>query len=125
MTKGGIGYEAECCECKRQGKISLYHGETSRTLYTRATEHLARDSGENGEESKKALLKHTAAFHPGKEPNFNIKVTGSFNDPLTRHINEGVRINNSRSNAGYLMNSKSEYRQGEVPRVVVTRGLQA
>ena len=36
--------------------------------------------------------------------------------PLIK-INEGVRINNTKSDTGYPMNSKSEFQQGEVPRV--------
>ena len=52
-----------------------------------------------------------------------MKALQFYKDPLTRQINEGVRINNSRSTPGYLMNSKAEFRQGEVARVTITRGL--
>ena len=38
-------------------------------------------------------------------------------------IFEGISINHSPSSEGYLMNSKAEYQQGEVARVVVVRGL--
>ena len=38
-------------------------------------------------------------------------------------IYEGVSINHSPSAEGYLMNSKAEYQQGEVARVVLVRGL--
>ena len=44
-------------------------------------------------------------------------------DPLTRQINEGVRINNTKSSLGMLMNSKAEFHQGAVARVTVERGL--
>ena len=54
---------------------------------------------------------------------FNIKATKFFKDPLTRQINEGVRINNTQSSPGCLMNSKAEFRQGEVSRVVLVRGV--
>ena len=108
-------------EClQNDGKVSLYHGETSRTLYTRTKEHLQRGSGHN-EDTSQALIKHNLIFHPNKEPNFDIKTTGFFKDPLTRQINEGVRINNS--TADHLMNSKAEFRQGEVARTVIIRGL--
>ena len=36
---GGMGYEQEFLRCKEEGKTALYHGETSRTLYTRSNEH--------------------------------------------------------------------------------------
>ena len=41
---------------------------------------------------------------------------------MARQVNEGVRIN--RSKADCLMNSKSEFHQHPVVRVVPTRGLQ-
>ena len=123
VTRGGIGYEAQCKECEKDGKISLYHGETSRTLYTRTTEHLRNERDQDSTTEGRALLKHMAVFHPGEEPSFDIRAVGFFKEPLTRQINEGVRINNTKAHAGYLMNSKSEHRQGEVPRVIMTRGL--
>ena len=119
---GGVGYEQECLLCKEQGKVALYHGESGRTLYTRSKEH-QRDL-----EKKKAdnpMFKHLQNFHPGEVAKYNIKSTRFFKDPLTRQINEGVRINNSKSNPGLLMNSKSEFRQGEVARVVLVNGAGA
>ena len=120
-TKGGVGYDIQCMECLENGNTtSVYHGETSRTLYTRAKEHLHRGQGDD---ANKPLIKHLLTHHPDKAPNFDIKPVGFFQDVLTRQINEGVRINNSNSDQGYLMNSKSEFRQGEVPRIVITRGI--
>ena len=46
-----------------------------------------------------------------------------FSDATSAQIFEGVSINNTPSDEGYLMNSKAEYQQGEVARVVVMRGL--
>ena len=42
---------------------------------------------------------------------------------MDKGIFEGVSINRSPSSPGLLMNSKAEYRQGEVARVVMVRGL--
>ena len=47
----------------------------------------------------------------------------TFSDPSSKQIYEGVSINRSPSTPGFLMNSKTEYRQGEVARVEVVRGL--
>ena len=33
---GGVGYEQQCLLRLEEGKVALYHGETSRTLYTRS-----------------------------------------------------------------------------------------
>ena len=118
-SRGGIGYEIQCMECDANGKTSLYHGETSRTLYTRIKEHIRQSR----EIENKPLLKHNSIHHPGKRINFEIRKTGSFKDTLSRQVNEGVRINNSNSDPGFLMNSKAEFHQGQVPRVVVTSGL--
>ena len=120
-SKGGIGYEIQCMECNENGKRSLYHGETSRTLYTRVKEHFHQ--GRDTANESRPLLKHIMLHHPGKRVKFNIKKTGSFQDPLSRQVNEGVRINNSNADPGYLMNSKAEYHQGQVPRIIVTSGL--
>ena len=121
ITPGGIGYEAQCMTClQNKGKISLYHGETSRTLYTRSKEHLSQGAGSED----KPLIKHSRIHHPEMEAIFDIKPVEFFKDPLTRQINEGVRINNSKSDDGYLINSKAEYRQGVVPRMAMISGLQ-
>ena len=48
-----------------------------------------------------------------------MKALQFYKDPLTMQINEGVKINNTRCTPGYLMNSKSEFRQGEVARVTI------
>ena len=69
------------------------------------------------------MLRHSAIFHPGKTPAYNIKAVEFFKDPLSRQINEGVRINNSISDHGYLINSKAEFRQGEVARLGITSGI--
>ena len=122
ITNGGLGYQAQCKECLKEGKTSIYHGETSRPLYTRAKEHLQQT--QRGDINDKPLLKHTNTFHPRKEPSFEITVNKFFMDPLSRQIDEGVRINNSESDNGLLINSKSEFHQGVVPRVVMMRGIQ-
>ena len=108
--------------CEEEGRKSFYHGETSRTLYTRVKEHM-HQGRDNNNETRHPLIKHNSIFHPGKDMNFNIKRTGSFKDPLSCQVNEGIRINNSTSDSGYLMNSKSEFHQGQVPRVIVVNGL--
>ena len=53
---------------------------------------------------------------------FSTKVLGSFQSSMARQVNEGVRI--KRSKADCLMNSKSEFHQHPVVRVVPMRGIQ-
>ena len=60
--------------------------------------------------------------HGGEKVEFSMKVLGSFQSSMARQVNEGVRI--KRSKADCLMNSKSEFHQHPVLRVVPMRGIQ-
>jgi hypothetical protein len=99
---------------------SWYHGETSRTLYSRQLEHV---KGLSGRKENNPLYKHKELHHPDTDPTFEFRPERAFPDPISKQIYEGVSINNSPSSPGLLMNSKAEYRQGEVARVVLVRGL--
>ena len=70
------------------------------------------------------MFKHMFNFHPRQKPNFTTKATRFFSDPLTRQVNKGIKINNTKSNTGLLMNSKSEFQNGVVARVMVNRRLE-
>ena len=86
-TVGGVGYEQQCLLCLQDGKTALYHGETSKTLYKRSTQH---EYGLNRKKADNPMFKHMSNFHPGQEPDLIMKATKFFSDPLTRQINEGV-----------------------------------
>jgi hypothetical protein len=125
VTRGGLVYACHCLTCELGGEgeekvESWYHGETSRTLYTRQLEHFA---GLQGRKESNALHKHQELHHPETNPEFEFRPERHFPDPMSKQIFEGVSINNSPSSPGHLMNSKAEYRQGEVARVVMVRGL--
>ena len=127
VTRGGQVYSCRCITCEQQvveeGEEKLeswYHGETSRTLYSRQQEHLR---GLLGRKENNALYKHKELHHPNIDPQFEFRQEKAFPDPVSKQIFEGVSINNSPSSSGLLMNSKAEYKQGEVARVVLVRGL--
>ena len=121
VSRGGLVYSCQCITCKlEQQKESWYHGRSARTLYTRQGEH---NSGLAAGREDNALYKHVQLYHPVATPEFQFQAEKFFPDATSAQIYEGVSINNSPSNEGYLMNSKSEYLQGEVARVVVVRGL--
>ena len=65
---------------------------------------------------------HCMVEHESEKVEFSMKVLGSFHSAMARQVNEGVRI--KRSQADCLMNSKSEFHQHPVVRVVPMRGLQ-
>ena len=62
-------------------------------------------------------------FHPNQMPKFVFEAEKFFKDVASHQIYEGVCINNSQSTPGYLMNSRAEFEQGSVARVVVAHGL--
>ena len=122
VSLGGMVYACTCLSCKLavEEKVSKYHGRTARTLYTRQSEHI---SGCEAGKTDNALFKHTELYHQGAMPEFEFQAERFFTDATSAQIYEGVAINNTPSDEGYLMNSKAEYQQGEVARVVVVRGL--
>ena len=95
--KRNILYESSCEVCnpeeevrarksqKLSGREGVYVGESRRSLYERAGEHIA-DARSMNEDSH--MVKHWATSHPEMEtaPNFKIKIIVSFQDSLTRQI---------------------------------------
>ena len=90
-----------------------YIGQTSRTLYERAAEHVA--SMKNFDLSR-MMLKHWSIVHKELEtpPKFRFKVIRCHTDPLTRLIHESIKIMD-----GVSMNSKAEWRGYKVPCLMV------
>ena len=119
-TRGGLVYKTVCDTCGERGLISCYHGRSGRCLYTRQREH---QIGFEKRKEDNALWKHKELHHPDEECAFAFQVEKFFQDPSSQGIFEGVSINHSPSAQGYLMNSKSEYEQGQVARVVIESGL--
>ena len=101
-----IGYSLQCKLCKKRGKQVYYIGESSRNSYLRGGEHLR--AYENGDK-KSIMLRHVKAEHKGEEQEveFDMKVTGKFQDCLSRQIDESLRLRNMPQSS--LLNSKSEF----------------
>ena len=70
---------------------NIYVGETSRSIFERAREHIKAGS-EKKEES--FIAKHWEENHPELEnpPRFRFRIVKSYRDPLTRQIGESIRI---------------------------------
>ena len=121
VTQGGAGYTIRCTTCKdKKKKKSVYHGETERTLYTRLKEHAkAHQMKHEGN----ALYKHDQMEHDCEKAEYCFEPIKLFRDPLTRQINEGVRINQSLADEQCIfLNSRAEFMQGTVPRVEIVLG---
>ena len=117
--RNGIGYKICCERCLRAGRCTEYDGESGSNGYSRGKEQAG---GLRLEEEDNALWKHCMVEHESEKVEFSMKVLGSFQSAMARQVNEGVRI--KRSEADCLMNSKSEFHQHPVVRVVPMRGLQ-
>ena len=69
-----------------------------------------------------SIAQCSAVEHESEHVEFSMEVLQSFHSSMARQVNEGVRI--KRSKADCLMNSKSEFHQHPVVRVVPMRGIQ-
>ena len=110
--KGNIGYQMECVPCNeaatrtnKQRDRTTYIGETSRNLYTRGREHINKYESRNEDSF---MRQHQEEQHNCQPADFTAKVTGSYQDCLTRQVAEGVAIRRSQT---AVLNSKSEWHQ--------------
>ena len=104
--------------CLKDGSKAIYKGESGRNAYTRGLEHQA-DLKNKDEESP--LWKHCSLQHAGEIVEFTMKALRGFNSSLERHVNEGVRVTSS--TADIILNSKNEFHQAPIVRVVLSTGL--
>ena len=102
------------------GLEASYYSESAFSGFYRA------ESGHSKAIEKKdlsnAFAKHLNIFHPeaeGDKEAFNMKILQTFKKPLERKITEAVLINNSKANI--KMNSKAEFHQPALARVITTR----
>ena len=83
--KTNIGYEIMCDE----------FSESSRNGYVRGLEHVDKYRRQHVDS---AMYKHAQTHHRGrKDVEYSIKITGSFQDPLSRQVEEWVRIQRSKA----------------------------
>ena len=117
-TRSGAHYSGICLECEKAGKTGRYDGETGRSAYWRTTKFHLKSI--EGNKMDNAFTKHINIFHKDKlkDPSiFKLKVESNHRKCLERQIKEGVAIRNS--GASLILNSKSEFHQPAVRRVVV------
>ena len=114
--QAGIGYQLSCNPCSDLDIESTYQGESSKSAFERGLQHakgLIKKSNDN------PIWKHSELHHQGdnKIP-FTMSVTGRFAKPMVRQENEAIRIRESK--AKYEMNSRSEFRQPVIIRLIPT-----
>ena len=108
-----------CMKCEQVGTTAVYWGETARTGYERGQEHIA---GMESRYEKNALWKHSYLYHEGKLGAGEIKmeIIEGHRSPLNRQIHEGVELYTNA--ASIIMNSKSEWGNSKIPRIVIEMG---
>ena len=118
--RSGAVYKGECKLCGEN--VAVYWGESGDSAYCRCHQHWA--AIENKDESN-AFAKHLAIHHleqVGKPESFKFTLVETHTQPLPRLCSESIHIHTSE--AQIPMNSKAEWHQPMVPRVVVTRELE-
>ena len=95
------------------GLSPVYYGIYQRSMIHRQECGLKKESN--------ALYKHYQLYHGEVMVRFRLEMSGGFTKPMVRQINEAVRIANSK--AGVVLNSKSEWHQSPLVRVVLTTGI--
>ena len=102
--KTNVQYRMDCKLCP-ENNPTVYIGETSRNLFTRAGEHL---QGYRAKRLGNFITEHQRCAHNGATADFSAKVTNTFRDCMTRLVSEAVSIRRSEVE---VLNSKSEWHQ--------------
>ena len=103
-------------ECAREGKEAVYVGESSRSAYERAMDHLG-DYREGAEDSH--MSNHAKTEHGGRlDLKWKFSVIKTFQSSLTRQISEAVRIKTRGEDR--VLNEKGVYNRCAIPEIAVT-----
>lgn len=110
-TTMSVGYRMTCTLCHSQ-----YEGETGRTARARQIGHVNEIRLKN---NSNALYKHLVLKHPGQNAKFRVEILKKFMDPLSRQVDEGIRI--VKVNPSLILNSKSEFNHPPITRIRIDR----
>ena len=111
-----VGYQLICQLCKDQGVSATYEGETSKSGFERGSQHT---EGLLKKAEDAPLWKHSELVHEGVENlPFSMVITGRYHKAMVRQEAEAIRIRES--TAKYQMNSKKEFQQPTIIRLIPT-----
>ena len=116
-SKSGSGYRITCQKSPTDNLVAGYEGETGRNPYSRGLEH---QNDLRTEKETSPLWKHCMIQHNGDKVKFKMDALRGFKYPMVRQVNEGARLRISKSNI--CMNSRSEFHQPAIVRVMAVRG---
>ena len=114
-----VGYQLICDSCNDQGIKATYEGETSKSGYERGLQH-AQGLVKQSEDAP--MWKHNQLIHDGATNlPFSMVVTGRYKKPMVRQEAEAIRIRES--NSVHQLNSKLEFQQPTIIRLIPSRNL--
>ena len=106
---------------RQEAEVRISWGDRKNAIHK--TER-TRESPPDDTYEGNALYKHDQMEHDGEKADCCFEPIKLFRDPLTRQINEGVKINQSLADEQCtLLNSLAKFMQGAVSRVEIVRGL--
>jgi hypothetical protein len=113
--KRGAGYVITCEEGDCKEKVVEYNGESGKNGFSRGVEHL---DDYKRREADHPMWKHSSVDHNSDtNTKFKMKVIKTFGaDNMKRKVDEALRITR---NPGQNLNSKAEFRQPSLPRIVI------
>ena len=89
---------------------------TGRTARARQIGHINEIRLKN---NSNALYKHLVLKHPSQNAKFRVEILKKFMDPLSRQVDEGIRI--VKVNPSLILNSKSEFNHPPITRIKIDR----
>ena len=111
-----VGYRIWCKACEEVGVEARMDGETGRTARLRCKEHM---KALRSETESSNLREHCDLMHGGVQVEFGCEVVSRFpGDPLSRQIEEAVRIDHQR---GISLNDKAEFVRPASVRMTASR----
>ena len=108
----------------------MYEGETSRTLYTRASQHTddytSNLPGRKVKGKASWMWNHVGERHGGRgssnpEKDIQFRLMGKFRDCLSRQLDEAVRLEMIEKH-GRVLGDRGERRGGKVVEILNSRG---
>ena len=122
--RSGALYTGSCVICPAehgQQFTAVYTGETGDSAYIRTGQH--HQSITRGDQTN-AFAHHITEHHPERQGDiqvFRFRVERTFRKALIRQIWEAIEIHGSQ--ATIILNSRSEWEQPSIDRIVVSREL--
>ena len=115
---GNVGYQLVCMPCSDQEITATYEGETAKSAYEHGQQHVSNLSKKVADTP---MWKHAELHHQSDNSiEFSMQVTSRFKKPMVRQEDESIHIRESVSSI--KMNSKSEFHQPPLIRLVAASG---